>query len=145
MKCIEVELPVLGNRSERRRRGYSYCKSCREFYRGTSGLLASKGSSKIQCGLFVDRATVVKKVNFQKHVSESVMHQIAVLCLKEKLVIQPSVIGDKEPTTSPAASASSSYHRTQTTLIPYMQKMNAHQKRQVCKKFSGPELVREFP
>ena len=112
---------------------------------GTSGLVASKGSSKKQCGLFVDGTTIVKKVNFQKHISESVMHQTAVLRLKEKLVIKPSVIGDDEPTTSPAASASSSYHGTQTTLIPYVQKMNAHQKRQLCKKFSGPELVREFP
>ena len=54
-----------------------YCKSCREFYRGTSGLLASKGSANKQCGLFVDRTTIVKKLNFQKHVSESVMHQTA--------------------------------------------------------------------
>ena len=68
------------------------------------------------------RDTVVKKVNFQKHVSESVMHQTAALHLKEKLVIQPSVMGDDEPTTSTAASASSSYHGTQTTLLPYVQK-----------------------
>ena len=121
-----------------------YCKSCCEFYRGTSGLLASKGSAKKQCGLPVDGTTIVKKVNYQKHVSESVMHQTAVLRLKEKLVIQLSVIGDNEPTTSLAASASSSYHGTQTTPIPYMQKMNAHQKCKLCKKFSAPELVREF-
>ena len=60
-------------------------------------------------------------------------------------MIQPSVIGDDEPTTSPAASASSSYHGTQTTPIPYVQKMNARQKSQLCKKFSGAELVPEFP
>ena len=120
-----------------------YCKSCREFYRGTSGLLASKGSSKnsVVC-LWTGRDHRCKK---SEHISESVVHQTAVLHLKEELVIQPSVIGDNEPTTSPAASASSSYHGTQTTPIPYVQKMNAHQKRQLCKKFSWPELVCEFP
>ena len=89
----------------------------------------------------MDGTTVVKKVNFQKHFSESVMHQTAALRLKEKLVIQPSVIGDDEPTTSPAASASSSYHGTQTTLIAYVHKMNAHQKSQLCKKFQLAHFV----
>ena len=117
-----------------------YCKSCHEFYR--VAFLPAREVLKtvwFVCGR--DGTTVVKK---SEHVSESVMHQTAVLHLKEKLVIQPSVIGDDEPT-SPAASASSSCHGTQTTPIPYVQKMNAHQKHQLCKKFSGLELVCEFP
>ena len=89
----------------------------------------------------MDGTTIVKKVNFQKHVSESVMHQTAALRLKEKEVIQSSVIGGNKPTTSPAASASLSYHGTQTTLIPYVQKMNAHQKSQLCKKFQLAHFV----
>ena len=113
-----------------------FYKTCREFCQDGLGCINNRGQAQKQSNLFVDGTSVVKNVNFQKHLSDSRLHQTAVLRLREQLHSEVE-IGDVESPTTAASSSDGS----QTTLIPFIQKMNANQKKQLCKKFQLAHFV----
>ena len=83
-----------------------------------------KGAIRKQVEKFVKGTRVIKKVNFQGHISSEI-HGTAALRMKEKALTSSS------PTTSTALAGANN----QTTLLPHIRKFTAQQRLQLTRKF----------
>lgn len=103
-----------------------FCKTCREFYSSEKekNTMLSKvsGSSKFidQSNAYIDGTTVIKKNNFEKHLTYE-NHKKAALRLKELQLAQSKESENVEN----SESTSSSGAPKQTLIRPMLQKMTA--------------------
>ena len=114
-----------------------FCKTCQEFYsvdEGQNELAAKcKGSAKFlhQSNAYVNGTHVIKKVNFEKHLTFA-NHKIAALRLREKELMSASA---QSSSSSAQEQSSASGAPKQTLLRPMLQKMTAAQRLQLGRKF----------
>lgn len=110
-----------------------FCKVCREFSKLENVTSRKKGCAKIASEKFVKGTSVIKKCNFHDHIIRSKTHAAAVLRLSDR-------DEDKNEDNEVSASSSSSSLTTpsgaprQTTLMPFVQRLNALQRNQLVKK-----------
>ena len=101
-----------------------YCKVCREFY-NEKKMAAKSGAIRKQVEKFVKGTHVIKKVNFQVHISTEI-HITAALRLKEKALISCTTADSLSNVVGA---------NNQTTLLPYVRKYTALQRSQLTRKF----------
>ena len=114
------------------------CKICCEFYstKQEQKKLVNKykGSEKFlqQANAFVNGSSVVKKVNFEKHLQNE-NHEIASLCLKENQIL--SQVAEDTNKSSGNSSQNKSSTGKQTLLKPMIQGITAAKRVQLGRKF----------
>ena len=99
-----------------------FCKTCREFAKLEDVKRCKKGIAKVVSESFVKGTSVVKKNNFTDHIKRSKTHATAVIRLSEKE--KQTVDTNTTPSGAPK----------QTTLMPFVQRLNAMQRTQLTKK-----------
>ena len=110
-----------------------FCKTCREFFsqeKEKNAMLSKvKGSKKFidQSGAYIDGTAIVKKCNFEKHLTQE-NHKTAALRLKE------ASISKSAPAVSTTEEVPSGAVK-QTLLRPMIQKISAAQRLQLGRKF----------
>ena len=105
-----------------------WCKTCRDYSNRHSVQFQKKGVAKIASEKFVAGSTVVKKNNFRDHTILSKTHAAAVLFLSDKSV------GTGKSTSTISSSTIASGAPRQTTLTPYVQRLNSAQRMQLTRK-----------
>lgn len=121
-----------------------FCKVCREFSKLPNVRNDKKGFAKIGSETFIKGTPVVKKNNFKDHVLKSQTHASAVLRISEKEKMKQTPAPSSSSSTTdldtpnPNAASQSSSTPTgapkQTTLLPFIQRLNNQQHQQLVKK-----------
>ena len=134
-QCLGYELDSEGEVS------LIFCKTCREFYSSENeqrNLNAKHKSKKFadQNNVYIKGTSVVKKVNFEKHLKFEV-HVTAALRLQEAEVVNQTSndVSQKEPC------CSTSTVPRQSLLRPLIHRMTAHQHSQLRMKFQLAHFV----
>lgn len=105
-----------------------FCKVCREFSKIEDIKCRKKGVAKVSTETFVKGTSVIKKNNFHDHILKSQTHATAVLRVSEKGK------ENNESSSSNVASTVASGAPKQTTLMPYIQRINSQQRKQLISK-----------
>ena len=120
-----------------------WCKICREFYESSSSSFSNKkGVAKKCADSFIKGTATVKKNNISDHIKKSQTHNTAVLRLAEKRKQEQICTRNVDSTSNELSStqASSSQHEPtgtprQTTILPYIRRLNQLQTQQLTRKF----------
>ena len=116
-----------------------WCKLCREFSEITDVPHKKKGVAKIATETYVKGTKVIKKNNFTDHILHSKTHASAVIRIsernaqREKERNQSSACSTSESLSSSSMTVPSGAPR-QTTLMPYVQRLNAAERSQLTRK-----------